>query len=136
MYTVAGYATCSFFQKAANVIVALEHHRPGAFKARVLEFSTKAEALKTMSEYIADSERQGLFFVLNHCLHARICMTYRKETVLLELALKPSHPALTMWESHMEPLFIDKHGGEKLQGLAPQGDLERLVQAELDNAQM
>ena len=41
--TVAGYASSAEFQKAANVIAALEHLEPGKFKARILEFDGKAE---------------------------------------------------------------------------------------------
>ena len=39
--TVAGYATCSYFQKAANTVVALETLHPTKFKARILEFENK-----------------------------------------------------------------------------------------------
>ena len=41
--TAAGYASSAEFQKAANVIAALEHLEPGKFKARILEFDGKAE---------------------------------------------------------------------------------------------
>ena len=35
----------------------------------------------------------------------------------------------------MQALFRGRHGAEQLMGLAPMGDLERLVQAELDATQ-
>ena len=44
--TVSGYATCSYFQKAANVVVALESLHPTRFKARVLEFETRDQYKK------------------------------------------------------------------------------------------
>ena len=41
--TVAGYASCADFQKAANVVAALEHLEPSKCMARILEFDSKAE---------------------------------------------------------------------------------------------
>jgi len=47
--TVAGYATCGYFQKAANVVVSLETLHPSRYKARVLEFETKEQYKKWLS---------------------------------------------------------------------------------------
>lgn len=53
VYTVAGYGTSTFFQKSANVVVAMEHLTPSAVKARVLEFSTQAEYEAWLPKQIA-----------------------------------------------------------------------------------
>ena len=58
--TVAGYASCADFQKAANVVAALEHLEPSKCKARILEFDSKAEYDKWLPTQKV-SARSGIF---------------------------------------------------------------------------
>jgi thioredoxin reductase (NADPH) len=44
--SIAGHQSCSFFQKCANVIVALESLHPTKFKARILEFENEEQFTK------------------------------------------------------------------------------------------
>ena len=59
--TVAGYASCADFQKAANVVAALEHLEPSKCKARILEFDSKAEYDKWLPTQKVSAARSAFF---------------------------------------------------------------------------
>ena len=60
--------------------------------------------------------------------------TYRKEKVRLELAFKGGSSAEKIFADVMVMQLVEDHDAERLHGMAPQGDLERLVQAELETS--
>ncbi len=72
--TVAGFAASSPFQKAANVVAALEHLHPGRFRARILEFETEAQFDAWLPAQRAKLAPRGLA-----AAHARAPLVWRGE---------------------------------------------------------
>ena len=93
----------------------------------------KDARVAALEEYRVAGEALGIIKLLEQVLHVRLCKTYRRETVRLELAFKNGSATQHIFENHVHPSLMENHSADVLHGMAPQGDLERLVQAALDD---
>ena len=72
--------------------------------------------------------------MLLQVLHVRISRMFEKDFKRLEVAIKPGSAADNVWQTILFPRLRDAyHKGRVLAGMAPQSDLERIVQQAIND---